>query len=395
MIISKVFFSLVRYCNVTTLTILSIIASIVFKDILPNYCTIIAYTAGNGIKNILIFLIPFLILPQFIRSIIEIRSKGLYLLLLTFVLIFLSNIISLTLSYIIGLHIIPSVVPTELLEISSNKKILSTLYDINLPEILTIPQTILIGICTGLIMGYFHMPRANKVLKIYFKLSNYLFKNFFLRLIPIYIFGSILKIVYEINFVMLLSIFNKIMLLIVLLQVFYLLFLFFIACEGNGGKAYSAIKNSMPAGVLGFLTMSSLATLPVTLEAAKKNTQNSKITNIIISSTVNAHDIGGCISMSMLVLTILYLNNLVLPDFITYFQFILLVAFAQFSSVSVPCGSIIIILPFLHNILGFTDGMVSLIIALSILLEPIETGNNVMGNSVFVIFINKIWKTWF
>jgi Na+/H+-dicarboxylate symporter len=201
-----------------------------------------------------------------------------------------------------------------------------------------------------------------------------------------------LKITHEINFIILLPIFGNIICLVTLVQVIYIGFLFFIVCGGNWVYMRSAIKNSLSAGMVGFSSMSSIVTMPVTLKAAEKNTTNSEVTRITISTTVNCHDIGGCISLPMIALTIIYINSLTFPDFTTYIWFAILAAFFQFSSVSVPGGSVAIILPLLTKNLGFNNEMVSLLIALAICLDPIETANNVMGNSVFAIFIDKIFN---
>jgi Na+/H+-dicarboxylate symporter len=65
------------------------------------------------------------------------------------------------------------------------------------------------------------------------------------------------------------------------------------------------------------------------------------------------------------------------------------VAVAQFSGVSVPGGSIIVILPFLTQYLGFTNEMCSMIIALSIFLDPVGTANNVLGNGAFAMIVYR------
>lgn len=371
---------------------MSIILAIIFNDLIAINYKILAYTVSYIIKNILMFLIPLLILPFIIQSIIEMKSQGAYLILFILVMVFFSNIISLIIPYAIGMHMIPYLGITEALEILSNEEVIPSLHDFNLPELLSIPQTMILGVTIGLILGYIPSPTAIKIVRNYYKFSCNFFEKIFIVFLPIYIFGTMLKITHEIDFIALLPIFGSMICLIVGLQVIYISFLFFMACGGNWRHTFIAIKNALPAGVVGLSTMSSLVTMPITLKAAEKNTQNSELARVTISTTVNCHDVGDCISLPIIALTIIYITTLTFPDFTTYAWFVLLVAFAQFSSASVPGGSIAIILPFLTHTLGFTNEMTSLIIALSICLDPIGTANNVMGNSVFVIFMNKIYN---
>jgi Na+/H+-dicarboxylate symporter len=151
-----------------------------------------------------------------------------------------------------------------------------------------------------------------------------------------------------------------------------------------------AFKNSLDAAIVGFSTMSSVVTMPVTLKAAEKNIKDAKVARITISTTVNCHAIGECISLPFIALTIYFISFGMLPDLSTYIHFAFFVAIAQFGGVAVPGGSIIIVLPFLSSYLNFSDEMTSLIIALSIFTDPIGTANNVLGNSAFAIIIYRI-----
>ena len=319
------------------------------------------------------------------------KSRGAVLIFFILLMVFLSNVISLVIPYAVGIHIIPYLGATESLKPLFNEGGISPLYNFNLPEILSIPQTMVIGVSIGIILGYIPSIPVLTLVKKCYTLSCVFFEKVFIILLPIYIFGTMLKITNEVDFVTLLPIFGSMVFLIIIMQITYISLLFFIICGRNWKDTLIAIKNALPAGIVGFSTMSSLVTVPFTMKAAEKNTPYPEIARITISTTVNCHDIGGCISLPMIALTIIYITNFTFPDASTYAWFVFLVALAQFSSASVPGGSIAIILPFLTHILGFTNEMASLIIALSICLDPIETASNVMGNSVFAIFVNKIF----
>lgn len=226
----------------------------------------------------------------------------------------------------------------------------------------------------------------------YYLYSRKFLEKVFIPLLPLYMLGAILKITHEIDFVSLLPIFGDMILVIFIIQITYIGILFFIGSGGNFLQTITAIKNAIPAGIVGFSTMSSLTTMPVTLKAAEKNTQDPAISKITISTTVNCHDVGECISLPMIALMIIYMKTGAFPPFDAYLYFAFFVSLAQFSGVSVPGGSIIVMLPMLIQYLGFSDEMSSIIIAMSICTDPLGTANNVLGNSAFVMIISKLQK---
>ena len=83
-----------------------------------------------------------------------------------------------------------------------------------------------------------------------------------------------------------------------------------------------------------------------------------------------------------------------MPDyfcaFFTWFAFYFVLM--QFAAAGAPGCGILLMIPLLENYLGFTGEMSALITTLYILFDSAETSANVLGNSVLVIMISKIYK---
>jgi Na+/H+-dicarboxylate symporter len=372
---------------------LIIVLSINFEKSISIDNKILAFTVSCLLKEILMFIIPFLIFPIVARSIIEISSSSISVLLVItlIILIFLSNLFSIIIPYIFGFGIIPYL--GELDSMRSYKvtdAIYSTL-ELKLP-CFDIVKTTLLGIISGMVLSYLRNPYASKMLEHYYKISRLLLTKIFIVFLPLYILGTILKIINEIDLLSLIPIFGKTIILMFALQSSYILFIFFLGSGFQMIKCIKAIKNCFPAFVVGFSSMSSLITLPLTLKAAEINTKNSPIARLVVSSSVNCHDIGDCMALPLIALTIIYGITGQMPEIQTYLLFAVFAALTQFSAASVPGGSIIVLLPILTKYLGFTDDMGILIIAISILIEPIGTAMNVAGNSAFAIVTCKIYN---
>ena len=79
---------------------------------------------------------------------------------------------------------------------------------------------------------------------------------------------------------------------------------------------------------------------------------------------------------------------------LNYFMFVVYFVIAKFSVAGIPGGGIIVMLPILESYLGFNSEMMSLITALYILFDPINTCINVLGNGAFAKMIDNIIFYW-
>jgi Na+/H+-dicarboxylate symporter len=360
-------------------------------DYIPLTYKNFLYTISCLIKDVLILFLPFLMFPFIALSFIQKKNKGAYLVFLILLAVFLSNFTSIVLSYFVGISVIPLLSIKNTLPAIQTDLIITPLYQLHLPKIISIPQTIIFGIITGMILSKFPVKSGLIIIDKFQKFSLAFFEKVFINILPIYIIGIILKSTQEIEFSSLVFIFGELLLVIISILTTYICFLFVLGQNGSVLTAMKAMKNSLPAFFVGFSTMSSLVTMPITMRCAEKNTVDHNMTKITITTTVNCHDIGDCIIFSLVGLAIIYITYGNLPTLTSYLKFACTVSIIQFSAVSVPGGSLAVMLPIFISNFGFTDVMSSLLIALYVFLEPIGTAGNVMGNSAFVILIEKLY----
>jgi Na+/H+-dicarboxylate symporter len=64
---------------------------------------------------------------------------------------------------------------------------------------------------------------------------------------------------------------------------------------------------------------------------------------------------------------------------------------AKFSVAAIPGGGIMVMVPVLIECLGFNSDMISLIISIYILFDPVITAANVFGNGAFAKFIDSVF----
>ena len=156
----------------------------------------------------------------------------------------------------------------------------------------------------------------------------------------------------------------------------------------NIRQSLSSIKNMLPAALSGFSTMSSAASMPLTLIGTERNAKNKDMVHTVVPATVNIHLIGDCIAIPCFAFAILKNYGLTQPHLFTYLIFTGYFVLAKFSVAAIPGGGIIVMLPILERYLGFNSEMLSLITALYILFDPVITSTNVLGNGAFAKMID-------
>lgn len=376
--------------NFIIAVVLISISSILISDQIPLYWKIVAFTASTLSKEILMFIIPFLVFPLIVYSVIIIPKKAIYFVTALFLLVFISNFLSMFIAYAAGINLVDGISFAKNIKYYQVVEVIFPLIEFHLC-IIDIPVMLIFGFIIGAFLRYVHPPNYIKVAEYYYQFSRITLEKVGMFFLPIYITGSILKTTHEIDYVAVLPIFANLILIIFLVQTVYITTLFLIGSQGNIFECIKVIKNIIPACTLGLSTMSSIVVLPVTLKIVEKNTDNCPMAKLMIITTVNCHDIGDCISLPLIALVIIYFTAGYTPDIGNYFLFSFFAALTQFSAVSIPGGSIMVMMPILTKYLGFTEEMLSIMTAIAICIEPLGTAMNIAGNNAIAIIISKIY----
>ncbi len=388
----KMLFSKLAEFKFIFLIFLIMVSVITLGDLLPQDMKRSAYTFSSIIRAGLMFMLPLLVLPFVVSSIALLRSNGLVLIFSLVFLITASNFLSI----LIGGQVASLVVPHMHFGMSFNPGDATELlpwFDVALEPLLSVEVILLIGFILGFLLSVVPNERALAFFERYKHSSTLFFRKIFIPLLPLYILGMLLKLDAENDFATVFADFGSLIMVIIAVQFSYIFFVFWVGNKYSFKKVIECYKNVIPAGLLGFSTMSSLVTMPVTLKAAEKNLGDKAIAQVAITSTVNCHDIGECISLSVIAVAVYLMgNDMVMPELWTFLQFAFVLAVAQFTGVSVPGGSVVIIIPLLTKYLGFSPEMIGLVTTMAIFMDPIGTANNVVGNSAFALIIQRYFN---
>lgn len=338
------------------------------------------------------YLLPFLIFPYIASSVSLLKYNGFMFLGSFIILITVSNFISILVGGGVAFSVIPHLTIQTTFNVHSTQSLLP-FFDFKLAPLFNIEMVLIAGFLSGFVLSAYPNGSIKNFLNKYKYFSSQFFSKAFISILPLYIFGTLLKINYENNFYKIFIDFRSIIFIIFTTQFLYIFFVFYLGTSCSIKRTVQCWRNSLPAAFLGFSTMSSFITMPVTLKVAEKNLDDKDLAHIAITTTVNCHEIGECISLTIIALTVYSMgNDTVLPPLNVFLHFAFMLAIAQFTGISVPGGSTVVIAPLLITHLDFSNEMIGLVTILSIFMDPVGTSSNVMGNSAFSLIIQKYFN---
>lgn len=374
--------------------VMMIVFTLLFGKIVPLWFMQTMYTLSLCLKEILGFLLPFIIFTFVFVGLISLKRNAPLILLLLISSIFISNGLAALIAYVVSLAVLPSLVSTVCLDggFSCGGHVLEPFFSFSLPALIRADHALFASIVAGIVITFIPFVFFETTIS---RLKNSLekfFAHIFIPCLPLYIVGFLLKIQYEGVLVVLMENYGGAFVLIVALQL-TCLFVWYLVAEGFAmSKAIIAIRNALASYITAFSTMSSTATVPVSIQCAEKNTQNAALSHMAMPVMANVHLLGDALSTPILALVTMLLFYGKFPAFSLYLIFAWKFCWSMFAVAGVPAGGIVVMIPVLQAYLGFTPEMISIMMTLYILLDSFGTAANVMGDGALVILVNKMIK---
>ena len=371
-----------------------LIICILFAFLVGDYVSLPAtqffYALSCVLKEVILLVLPFVVFSYIAVAILSLEQNAPLLLATILGLVCASIFIAVFASYGVGLVVLPFLHDGQISDLSTLKETVTPLFSLSFPCIMGSDKAMLLGLVYGLVFSFKRNETMTRIPFILRQGVTLFLKYVFIPLLPLYVFGFVLKMHYEGNLSTLFTNFGQVFILSCLLIITYLGVLYFIAGRGNLKQTFSYIRTMFPAGLTAFSTMSSAATMPVTLEATEENLKDAPYAQLVIPTTVNCHLLGDALGVPLLGMAVLHLSGFPFPVFESFFIFAAYFCLAKFSTAAVPGGGVLVLLPVLQSHMGLTPEMASLVATIYILEDSIFTGSNVMGNGAFALISHKI-----
>lgn len=352
------------------------------------------YTISIFFKDSLLWVLPLAIASFIATTILGFREKAV--LFIGVLLIFegASNTLSVIYAYGVG-NLSQSIIPffpEQTAHITATTLMPSWSISAWRPAFWAADKAVFFGVFLGLWAAYGQSEMLSLFLIKIRDVSRFMFAKIFMPLIPIYVLGFLLQMNYSGLLHQVMKSYSGVFILLICAISLYILGIFIIAAGFEKNRLGLIIRHIWPTGVIAFSAMSSAATMPFTIAAAEKNLQDPKLAGLIIPATTNIQQVGDCIANALLCLVLLKTFGKPLPEFGAWIVFTSVFVLARFTTVGILGGAIFIMVPIYEQYLGFTPEMVSLIIALNVVLDPLITAANVMANGGLCVVFEKVWR---
>lgn len=350
-------------------------------------------TINSIFANYLGFVIPFIILGLVAPSISDLGSKAGKMLIITALIAYGSTIFAGYMSFFTAHATYPSLLEDqniEIINIGDNISI-TPYFTIEMPPLMGVTSALVLAFVLGLSLASFKKGESVfvRILNEFREIVLFIINRSIIPMLPLYIFGIFLKLGVEGQVASVLGLFIKVIGVIFVMHIGLLLIQFSIAGSLTKRNPIKALFRMLPAYMTALGTQSSAATIPVTLECAKKNGVKEDVAEFVVPLCATIHLSGSMLKIVACALAIGWMTNM--PVGIEHYTgFILMLGITMVAAPGVPGGAIMAAISLLASQLGFSEVQVGLMIALYIAMDSFGTACNVTGDGAIAMVVDRI-----
>lgn len=348
-------------------------------------------TVYGAIGQLIKFTIPLIILFYITNGIASLPSGSGKLLGLTVAFSYGSTIIVGILAYLVACIVLPLISP-QLAEAGHEAAALSSYFTLEVPPLLDVISALVAAFVFGIGISAYNSTMLRTFFAQGCDVIEGLLAKVIIPLLPVYIAGVFATMAADGSVFTTLQSFGKVLLLAVGMHWVWLAVLYVTTGVLNGRSPLELIRCMLPAYVTALGTMSSAATIPVTLRSVKNAKVSEPIANFVVPLCANIHLSGSTITLVTCSSAVLLMSpGGGLPSLLTMLPFILMLGVIMVAAPGAPGGAVMSSLGLLTSMLGFNEQQVALMIALYLAQDSFGTATNVTGDGVIAVWMDRFF----
>lgn len=371
--------------------IIGIISGILIGLFFPEWIGRLLYTFTSIFGSLLGYIVPLIILGFIIPGIAELGSKAGKLLAGTAGIAYISTLAAGIVAFFISIAIIPRII-AEGTAGDPDAVGLTPFLELNIPPIMGVMTALVTAFIFGLGINFLRHEKAQETLFNFMEEFRAIIVGFIKKVIipflPIHIAGIFADMAASGEAFQTLQVFGQVFILIILMHIGYIIVQYSIAATRTGRNPFTSIKKMIPAYTTALGTMSSAATIPVTLRSAKSNGVSERVADFVIPLSATIHLAGSTITLVACSVAVLVIGDQT-PLFFDFLPFIIMLGVTMVAAPGVPGGAVMAALGLLSTILGFTEAQQGLMIALYMAQDGFGTACNVTGDGAIALMIDS------
>lgn len=300
---------------------------------------------------------------------------------------YISTIIAGILAYTVARFLMPIV--TKGGSVPEEGSELTGLLEFDIPPPLDILTALVLAFSVGIVINIIKAETMKKWVHDGKEIVEFLIEKVIITILPFYIAGVFAGMASTGTVFKTLSVFGIVLLIAIVLHWVWITIQYTVAGSMLGKNPFKMIKTMFPAYVTALGTMSSAATISVTLPKTKEMGVREKIADFVVPLGANIHLSGSAItitSCSVAVMTVLPEYDT--PGLLKMIGFVLLIGVVMVAAPGVPGGAVMAASGILVSHLGFNDAAVAFMIALYMAQDSFGTAANITGDGAIAGIID-------
>jgi Na+/H+-dicarboxylate symporter len=356
----------------------------------PEFIIQLLFTGQGLIGQLIKFTIPLIILFYIASGIASLPQGSGSLLGKTVGLAYGSTVIAGTLAFLVASAILPGLISGNAIEAAHEGEKLGGFLELSIPPLFDVMTALALAFILGIGISAINAKHLRSGINEARDIIDVLLSKVIIPALPFYIAGVFAEMTVDGTVFSTLKTFGFVLMLALIMHWLWITILYVGTAVSMGRSPLVLLKNMLPAYFTALGTMSSAATIPVSLKATKANNVKDGIANFTVPLCASIHLSGSTITIVTCATAVMIMTpDLALPGLSGMMGFIFMLGLVMIAAPGAPGGAVMSALGLLGSMLGFNDAALALMIALYLAQDSFGTACNVTGDGAIAIWVDK------
>ncbi|CAM3709844.1 dicarboxylate/amino acid:cation symporter [Parendozoicomonas haliclonae] len=355
----------------------------------PEFLIKLLVTFKTAFGQFLGFTVPLIILFYITSGIGSLTKGSGRILGVTLLLAYLSTICAGLVAYTVSSGLLPDLVPKLAANLDSGEEILPWLV-IELAPLMDVGTALVLAFMFGMGISITHGKALLKATEQGKYIIELVLVNVIIPLLPFYICGVFAEMGASGTVFRTLETFAWVLGVAIVLHWVWLLVMFSIAGGMARKNPISMIKTMLPSYMTAIGTLSSAATIPVTVDCVRKLKVNNHVVDFTVPLCATIHLAGSATTLTVCTIAVAFLETNQIPTPAQFIPFLLTLGVAMVAAPGIPGGAVMASLGLLSSMMGFDSSAIAMMIALYLAQDSFGTACNVTGDGAIATVVGVV-----
>ena len=348
----------------------------------------VTVTVQNLLSGIIMFTVPLIIVGFIAPSITKLGNNASRMLGLALLLAYLSSVGASLFSAASGYAILPHLHVAN--DTGAGKTLPAMIFDLKIPPIMSVMSALVFSVLIGLAATRTRARGIIGALDEFQGIVLLIVTKVIIPVLPVFIACTFCSLAYEGLIVDQLPVFLTVILIVIVGHFVWMTLLYSLAGIYSRKNPFGVLRHYGPAYLTAVGTMSSAATLPVSLDCARKsNILRRDMIDFGVPLFANIHLCGSVLTETFFVMTVSQTLYGSLPSLPSLVLFSILLGIFAIGAPGVPGGTVMASLGLIVGVLGFDATGTALMLTVFALQDSFGTACNVTSDGALTLMLSE------